>query len=52
MCELRSEELYEGRSSQLYMQLLWLRNESLKKFRARTKFEPLTSAILVQRSSN
>ena len=32
ICELRSEEeLYEGRSSQLYMQLLQLRKDSLKK---------------------
>ena len=32
-CKLRSEELYEGRSSQLYniMQLLQLRKESLEK---------------------
>ena len=33
MCELQSEELYEGRLSQLYTQLLQLRKESLKKFR-------------------
>ena len=38
------------RSSQLYMQLLQLRKESLKKIQACTGFEPLTSAILVQRS--
>ena len=31
MCELRSEELSEGLSSQLYTQLLQLRKESLKK---------------------
>ena len=31
MRELRSEELYEWRSSQLYTQLLQLRKESLKK---------------------
>ena len=32
ICELRSEEeLYEGRSSQLYTQLLQLRKDSLKK---------------------
>ena len=30
ICELRSEELFEGRSSQLYMQLMQLRKESLK----------------------
>ena len=30
ICELRSEELYEGWSSQLYTQLLELRKESLK----------------------
>ena len=29
MCELRSEELNEGLSSQLYTQLLQLRKESL-----------------------
>ena len=33
MCELRSEDLYKGRSSQLYTQLLQLRKESLKKYR-------------------
>ena len=32
-CELRSEELFEGRSSQLNTQLMQLRKESLKKFR-------------------
>ena len=31
ICELRSEELNEGWSSQLYTQLLQLRKESLKK---------------------
>ena len=31
LCELRSKELYEGRSSQLYTQLLQLQKESLKK---------------------
>ena len=37
-------------SSQLYMQLLQLRKESLKKIQACTGFESLTSAIPVQRS--
>ena len=31
LCELRSVELREGRSLQLYMQLLQLQKESLKK---------------------
>ena len=31
ICELRSEELYEERSSQFYTQILQLRKESLKK---------------------
>ena len=31
ICELWSVELYEGRSSQVYMQLLQLQKESLKK---------------------
>ena len=52
ICELRSEELNEGWSSQLYTQLLQLRKESLKKIQACTGFEPLTSAIPVQRSTN
>ena len=43
--------LYERRSSQLYTQLLQLRKESLKKIQACTGFEPLTSAIPVQRTS-
>ena len=34
MCELRSEELYEGRVSQLYTQRLQLRKESLKKIQS------------------
>ena len=42
VCELRSEELCEGRSSQLYTQLMQLRKESLKKIQAFTGFEPLT----------
>ena len=48
ICELRSEELNEGWSSQLYTQLLQLRRES----QACTGFETLTSAIPVQRSTN
>ena len=32
ICELRSEELFEGRSSQLNTQLMQLRKEGLKKF--------------------
>ena len=52
--ELRIEEkLYEGRSSQLYTQLLQLRKDSLqKKNQACTGFEPLTCAIPMQRSIN
>ena len=52
MCELRSEELNEGLSLQLYTQLLPLQKESLKKIQACRGFEPLTSAIPVQRSTN
>ena len=52
ICELRSEELFEGRSSQLYTQLMQLRKESLKKILACTGFEPLTSAIPVLRSTS
>ena len=48
-CELRTEELFEGRSWQLYTQLLQLQKESLKKIHACLGFEPLTSAIPVQR---
>ena len=48
ICELRSEELNEGWSSQLYTQLLQLRRES----QACTGFETLTSALPVQRSTN
>ena len=44
--------LYEGRSSQLYTQVLQLRKESLKNIQACTGFEPLTSAMPVQRSTN
>ena len=52
ICELRSEELFEGRSSQLYTQLMQLQKESLKKIQACSGFEPLTSAIPVQHSTN
>ena len=48
--ELRGEELYKSRSSQLEMQLLQLRKERLKKIQTCMGFEPLTSAIPVQRS--
>ena len=44
--------LLEGRSSQLYTQLMQLRKESEKKIQACTGFEPLTSAIPKQRSTN
>ena len=46
--ELRGEELYKSRSSQLEMKLLQLRKERLKKIQACMGFEPLTSAIPVQ----
>ena len=52
MGELWSEQLNEGWSSQLYTQLLQLQKESLKKIQDCTGFEPLTSAIPVQRSTN
>ena len=39
ICELRSEELNEGWSSQLYTQLLQLRKESLKKIQACTEHD-------------
>ena len=52
ICELRNEELFEGRSSQLYTQLMQLRKESLKKIQACPGFEHLNSAIPVQRSTN
>ena len=42
----------EGRSLQLYTQLLQLRKESLRKIQACTGFEPLTSVIPVQHSTN
>ena len=41
VCELRSEELFEGRSSQLYTQLLQLRKESLKKIQRSTAAAPV-----------
>ena len=49
--ELRREALYERRL-QLYTQLLQLQKESLKKIQACMGFEPLTSAMPVQRSTN
>ena len=52
ICELRSEELNEEWSSQLYTQLLQLRKESLKTIQSCTGFELLTSAMPVQRSTN
>ena len=50
ICELQSE-LFERRSSQLYMQLMQLRKESLKKIQVCMGFEPLTSAIPAQHST-
>ena len=47
-----NKNLSEGWSSQLYTQLLQLGEESLKKNPACTGFEPLTSAIPVQRSTD
>ena len=53
ICELWSEELNEGWSSQLYTQLLKLRKENLKKkIQACTGFEPLASEISVHCSTN
>ena len=52
ICELRSEELFKGTSSQLYTQLMQLQKESLKKIQACTRFKPLTSSILLQHSTN
>ena len=46
------KKLFEGRSSQLYKQLMQLPKESLRKIQACTGFKPLTSAIPVQRSTN
>ena len=42
MWSAEPEELFEGRSSQLYTQLMQLRKESLKKIQTCTGFEPLT----------
>ena len=50
--EQRVEELYERRSPQLWTQLLQSRKESLKIYHACMGFEPLTSAVLVQCSTN
>ena len=47
ICELRSEELFKERSSQLYTQLMQLPKESLKKFRACTGFERPAPSWLV-----
>ena len=44
--------LIEERSSHLYTQFLQLQKESLKKSQACTGFEPLTSVIPVQGSTN
>ena len=52
ICELWSEAFYERRSLQLYTQLLQLQKESLKKIQACVGFEPLTSAMPEQRSTN
>ena len=52
ICELRSEELFEGRLSQLSTQLMQLQKESLKKIQACTGFKPLTSLIPLQPSTN
>ena len=53
MWSAEPEELSEGRSSQLYTQLMQLRKKSLKKIQACTGFEPLTccdtSAVLYVR---
>ena len=48
----QQKHLNEGWSSQLYTQLLQLGKESLKKIPACTEFEPLTSTIPAQRSTN
>ena len=48
----KQKHLNEGWSSQLYTQLLQLGKQSLKKIPACTGFEPLTSTIPVQRSTN
>ena len=48
ICDLRSEELFEGTSSQLYTQLMQLRKESMKKIQARMGLEPLNSTTCSQ----
>ena len=50
--ELRKKQWINEWSSQLYGQLKQLRKESLKKIQAWTGFEPMTSAIPVQCSTN
>ena len=50
--ELQKKEWLSEWSSQLYMQLKQLRKESPKKIQAWIGFEPMTSAILVQCSTN
>ena len=52
--ELRMKDEIEERSSQLpgYSQLKQLRKESLKKIKGGTGFEPMTSAMPVQCSTN
>ena len=50
LCAISLLELYEGRSSQLYTQLLQLRKESLKKVQAFTGFEPLTHCLSLYRN--
>ena len=42
----------DHRSKLLYTQLMQLQKESLKKIQACTGFEPLTSTVPVQRSTN
>ena len=44
-CGVKKLLIFEGRSSQLYKQLMQLRKENLKKIQACTGFKPLTSAI-------
>ena len=52
--EVRVKDSLEERScrSQLFTQLKQLRKQSLKKIQASTGFEPMTSAIPVQYSTN
>ena len=47
MSELRREELYDSRSSQLKTQVLKLRKEGPKKIQPCTGVKPSTSAIAV-----